>query len=104
MQDDIKVTLVKDYIQTPKVNGYRSLHVVLNVPIFFSTEKKYMNVEVQFRTIAMDFWASLEHKLKYKKDVQNPKEITKELLECADLITVIDERMKTIREKIEGKE
>ncbi len=104
VQDDIKVIRVKDYIQSPKPNGYRSFHVVLNVPIFFSNEKKYMNVEVQFRTIAMDFWASLEHKMKYKKDMQNPDVITKELLECADLISVLDERMIRIRGKIEGKE
>lgn len=104
MQDDIKVVLIKDYIQTPKPNGYRSFHMVLSVPIFLSTEKKYMQVEIQFRTIAMDFWACLEHKMKYKKDVNNPEEITAELLDCADLISVIDDRMNNIRVKIEGKE
>ncbi|MFI3251925.1 MAG: GTP pyrophosphokinase family protein [bacterium] len=104
LQDDIKVVLIKDYILDPKPNGYRSFHIVLSVPIFLSTEKKYMKVEVQFRTIAMDFWASLEHKMKYKKDISNAEEITADLLECADLISVVDERMNTIRGRIEGKE
>lgn len=103
LQDDIKVVLVKDYIQNPKQNGYRSFHVVLSVPIFLSTGKKMMNVEVQFRTVAMDFWARLEHKLKYKKDIEDAVSITKELSECSDLISVIDERMNRIRGKIEGK-
>lgn len=66
-QDDIKLIKKKDYISHPKPNGYRSLHLILEVPIFLTNEKKMMRVEVQFRTIAMDFWASLEHKLKYKK-------------------------------------
>ena len=69
-QDDIRLLEKKDYIVSPKPNGYRSLHLILEVPIFLSRSKQYMKVEVQFRTIAMDFWASLDHKLKYKKDVQ----------------------------------
>lgn len=67
----------KDYIRTPKENGYRSLHLILDIPIFLSNEKKHMKVEVQFRTIAMDFWASLEHKLKYKKHIDEADEIGK---------------------------
>ncbi len=103
-QDDIKVLLVKDYIREPKPNGYRSFHLVLSIPIFLCNEKKYVKVEVQFRTIAMDFWACLEHKMKYKKEVEDVECITKELRECADLITVIDERMNRIKNKIVGKE
>ena len=67
-QDDIRVIAVKDYISNPKDNGYRSYHLIVEVPVFFSDRKKDMRVEVQIRTMAMDFWASLEHKLKYKKD------------------------------------
>ena len=69
-QDDIRLIARKDYIKDPKPNGYRSLHLIVEIPIFLMPEKKFMRVEVQFRTIAMDFWASLEHKLKYKKDIK----------------------------------
>ena len=84
-----------------KSNGYRSLHLILSVPIFLSREVKYMNVEVQFRTIAMDFWASLEHKLKYKKDVDNADEIVGQLKACADSIEQLDYQMQEIRDKID---
>lgn len=100
-QDDIKVVAVKDYIQNPKPNGYRSLHLILEIPIYLSTEKKNMCVEVQFRTIAMDFWASLEHQLKYKKKIENPEEIAKELKQCADVISEVDKHMQDIRNMIE---
>lgn len=99
-QDDIKVIERKDYIEHPKPNGYRSLHLILEVPIFLSTGKKYMKVEVQLRTIAMDFWASLEHKLKYKKHVENPEYIARELKDCADSINATDHRMQEIRKMI----
>lgn len=101
-QDDIILVEVKDYIKNPKPNGYRSLHLILDIPIFLSSGKKHMKVEVQFRTIAMDFWASLEHKVKYKKDVEHPEEIVAELKECADVISAMDCRMQEIRNKIEG--
>ena len=91
-QDDIRVIQVKDYIINPKPNGYRSLHLILEVPIFLSNEKKNMKVEVQFRTIAMDFWASLEHKLKYKKNIENAEEISKELQRCAEASSQLDLR------------
>ena len=78
-QDDIILIEKKDYIKNPKPNGYRSLHLILDIPIFLTDEKKHMRVEVQFRTIAMDFWASLEHKMKYKKDIQNADSISEEL-------------------------
>lgn len=100
-QDDLEVLKVKDYIKHPKKNGYRSLHLIIQIPIFLSSEKKYMRVEVQFRTIAMDFWASLDHKLKYKKNVKNPELIVEELRKCADIISKVDVRMQEIRNMIE---
>lgn len=102
-QDDITLLEAKDYIKSPKENGYRSLHLILEVPVFLAEEKKPMKVEVQFRTIAMDFWASLEHKLKYKKDISDAKEIFEELQECADIISDMDLRMQEIRNRIEEK-
>ena len=101
-QDDIRVIQVKDYIINPKPNGYRSLHLILEVPIFLSNEKKNMKVEVQFRTIAMDFWASLEHKLKYKKNIENAEEISKELQSCAEASSQLDLRMQALRDRIEA--
>ena len=101
-QDDIRVLEVKDYIINPKPNGYRSLHLILEVPIFLSNEKKNMKVEVQFRTIAMDFWASLEHKLKYKKNIENAEEISKELQRCAEASSKLDLRMQALRDRIEA--
>ncbi|MDO4765837.1 MAG: GTP pyrophosphokinase family protein [Eubacteriales bacterium] len=100
-QDDVKLLMKKDYIANPKPNGYRSLHLIMEIPIFLSTGKKFIKVEVQFRTIAMDFWASLDHKLHYKKDLPNAEEISKELKECAEIITALDERMEIIRNRIE---
>ena len=99
-QDDNILLREKDYIKTPKANGYRSLHLILNVPIFLPHEKKYMKAEVQFRTIAMDFWASLEHKLKYKKDINETDEIEQRLKACADSIEVLDYQMQDIRDRI----
>ncbi len=100
-QDDIILLRKKDYIQNPKTTGYRSLHLILNVPIFLSNEKHYVKVEVQFRTIAMDFWASLDHKLKYKRDVDNTDEIAAQLKACADSIEELDYQMQEIRNKID---
>lgn len=100
-QDDITLVERKDYIRNPKPNGYRSLHLILQVPIFLSDVKKNMKVEVQFRTIAMDFWASLEHKLKYKKNVEGAEELVAHLKKCADAIEDLDYQMQGIRDKID---
>lgn len=100
-QDDIILIAKKDYIKNPKPNGYRSLHLILDIPIFLTNEKKHMRVEVQFRTIAMDFWASLEHKMKYKKDIENAESISEELKYCADLVSQLDRRMEQIRNRID---
>ncbi len=100
-QDDVEVMEVKDYIKHPKPNGYRSLHYVIIIPIFLSTGKEYMKVEVQIRTIAMNFWASLEHQMHYKKFANDEMpEIVNELTICADNIYSTDMRMQEIRENI----
>ncbi len=99
-QDDVKLVEVKDYIKNPKENGYRSYHMIVEVPVFFSNRKQNMRVEVQLRTIAMDFWASLEHKMKYKKDIKNADEIFDELRMCADIIAKTDTKMQNINKRI----
>ncbi len=98
-QDDVRLIEKKDYIQNPKVNGYRSLHLIIEIPIFLSDEKKWVKVEVQFRTIAMDFWASLEHKIRYKKNLSEQRlhEIDEELFECAKICQQLDEKMQEIK-------
>lgn len=101
-QDDITVIAVKDYIKHPKPNGYRSYHLIVEVPVFFSHEKRNMRVEVQIRTIAMDFWASLDHQLKYKKEIANADAISEELRQCAETIAQTDERMLRIRQNLEA--
>ena len=103
-QDDIKVLSVKDYIKNPKPNGYRSYHMIVEVPVFFANRRQNMKVEVQLRTIAMDFWASLEHKMKYKKDIAGSDQIVKELKDCADHIARLDGRMQDINNGIENLE
>ena len=101
-QDDIRVLRVKDYIKNPKPNGYRSLHLILEIPVFLAEGKTPMRVEVQFRTIAMDFWASVDHKLRYKKDLENEAEIMDMLRRCADVISGLDDEMQQIRNMIEA--
>lgn len=98
-QDDIILVKKKDYIKNPKENGYRSLHLIVAVPIFLSCEKRIMHVEIQLRTIAMDFWASLEHQIRYKKDTEFTEEMMKELYECAQVSADLDMRMDTLRKK-----
>ncbi len=99
-QDDITVIAVKDYINNPKENGYRSYHMIVEIPVFFSDKKQNLRVEIQIRTIAMDFWASLEHQLKYKKNIEEEEKIISELKECATLISYTDIKMQEIRDKI----
>ena len=100
-QDDIFLVEAKDYIKNPKPNGYRSYHLIIEVPVFFSQKKQWVRVVVQIRTVAMDFWASLEHQVKYKKELKDTKEIERELKECADTIAATDVQMMNIRNKID---
>ena len=100
-QDDVELLEKKDYILNPKENGYRSLHLIVAVPIYLAHEKRIMRVEIQLRTIAMDFWASLEHQLRYKKDVDFTDEMAKELKFCAELSAELDRRMDTLREQVQ---
>jgi putative GTP pyrophosphokinase len=97
-QDDIQLIKIKDYIKTPKSNGYRSLHLIVAIPIFLAHEKKMMKVEIQLRTIAMDFWASLEHQLRYKKNIEVTDYMMMELYECAAQSAALDMRMDKLRD------
>lgn len=99
-QSDIKVISIKDYIKNPKSTGYKSYHMLITVPIFLSDSVVDTKVEIQIRTIAMDFWASLEHKMNYKFDKNAPEEIRNELFECAEMVAQLDDRMLAINEKI----
>lgn len=99
-QDDIELVQIKDYIKNPKPNGYRSLHLIVTVPIFLVYEKKIMKVEIQLRTIAMDSWAALEHQLKYKKDSVFTEEMTEELFNCAQLSSELDATMDRLHKTV----
>ncbi len=99
-QDDIVLVDRKDYIEKPKESGYRSLHLIVSVPIFLADETKMMNVEIQFRTIAMDFWASLEHAVNYKNDYSPNRLLLDDLRNCADDIAEIDMKMQEIHDKV----
>ena len=101
-QDDITVRIVKDYIAEPKPNGYKSLHVIVEVPVFLSTGRVDVAVEVQFRTIAMDFWASLEHKIYYKYDGAVPEGLLSELKDAADSAAALDARMERLHGELHG--
>ncbi len=100
-QDDLRVLIEKDYIKNPKANGYRSFHMVVEVPVFLADSKHYVRVEIQLRTIAMDFWASLEHQTRYKMEDTIPEEISEKLRHCAETIAATDVEMqelyKTVR-------
>ena len=100
-QDDILLIQRKDYIRKPKPNGYRSLHLIVSVPIFLAHEKRYMRVEIQLRTLAMDFWATLEHQLRYKKDFDLADGMERELYTCASLSAELDERMDGLRQLVQ---
>ncbi|MBR2615919.1 MAG: GTP pyrophosphokinase family protein [Clostridia bacterium] len=99
-QDDVTLLARKDYMSGPKENGYRSLHLIVEIPIFLHDKKKRMKVEVQLRTISMDWWASLEHKIRYKKDVTVPEEVALELRRCAEAAEALDKRMEWLRDQI----
>ncbi len=99
-QDDITLIAKKDYIQNPKPNGYRSLHLIIEVPIFLQHKKHMVKVEIQLRTIAQDFWASLEHQMRYKKNFEFTEAMANELLECATLSAVLDERMEKLNKNV----
>ncbi len=102
-RDDFVVLKQKDYIKNPKPSGYRSYHLVLNVPVHLSAKKQYAPVEIQIRTIAMDFWASLEHQLKYKPSAEISPEISEELRQCAERIAETDYQMQKIYTQVYGR-
>ena len=99
-QDDLKVLSIKDYIKNPKESGYKSYHMLVSVPIFLSDGPIDTKVEIQIRTIAMDFWASLEHKIYYKFEGNAPEHISRELKECADMVSELDDKMLSLNEEI----
>ena len=101
-QNDIEVLAIKDYIKTPKPSGYRSYHMLITVPVYLSDRIVRAKVEVQIRTVAMDFWASLEHKINYKFEGDVPQNIKAELVECAQMITDADSRMLRLNEEIQN--
>lgn len=100
-QDDIHILEIKDYIKHPKPNGYRSLHLITEIPVFYTDRKKWMTVEIQIRTIAMDFWASLEHKIYYKFGKEVPEHLLMELQESASMIAELDDKMLRINEEVQ---
>lgn len=101
-QDDVRVVKVRDYIKNPKPNGYRSLHIVIEIPVFLQEGKAWVPVEVQIRTIAMDFWASLEHQLRYKGLSAIPADISDQLQQTAADIASLDERMQAIHNRVDA--
>ena len=101
-QSDIKVLKVKDYIMCPKYNGYTSYHMIVSIPVYLSDQTVETKVEIQIRTIAMDFWASLEHKIYYKFEGNAPEHIQKELKECSDIVAYLDQKMLSLNEEIKN--
>lgn len=100
-QDDVTLLQRKDYIAAPKENGYRSLHLIISTPIFLHDKTRMMKVEVQLRTLAMDLWASTEHKIRYKKESIVPEQVNRELRECAEISADLDARLEQIRHNVE---
>lgn len=100
-QSDIKVLSVKDYILHPKASGYKSYHLIITVPIFLSDRTVNTKVEIQIRTVAMDFWASLEHKIHYKFEGNAPEHIKRELVECAKMVSELDAKMLSLNEQVQ---
>ncbi len=103
-QDDVTLICKKDYIQNPKPNGYRSLHLIIEVPIYLQHQKHMVKVEIQLRTIAQDFWASLEHQMRYKKNFEFTDAVAKELLACATMSAELDERMERLNKWLNANE
>ena len=103
-QRDLNIIDVKDYIQYPKSSGYKSYHMIVSVPIYLSERRVEAKVEIQIRTVAMDFWASLEHKINYKFDDNVPDHIKDELLECAKMVSELDEKMLSLKEEVKALE
>lgn len=101
-QNDIKILSIKDYIKNPKESGYKSYHMLVSVPIFLSDRVVDTKVEIQIRTVAMDFWASLEHKIRYKFEGNAPQHIKTELVECAKMVSDLDARMLSLNEEIQS--
>ncbi|WP_337590197.1 GTP pyrophosphokinase family protein [Ornithinimicrobium sufpigmenti] len=101
-QSDVRTVTIKDYIANPKPNGYKSLHAIIEIPVFLSTGAVPVTVEVQIRTIAMDFWASLEHKIYYKYDGRVPQHLTTSLSEAADAAEQLDRRMEQLHHEVHG--
>ena len=101
-QDDIVLIFEKDYIKKPKENGYRSLHLIVEIPIFLHNRTRRMKVEVQLRTMSMDWWASLEHKIRYKKNISDDGHIAEELLHCAEMGAALDQRMESVYRETTG--
>ncbi len=99
-QSDIRVISIKDYIKNPKESGYKSYHMIVTVPIYLSDGKQDTRVEIQIRTVAMDFWASLEHKINYKYEGEVPEHIKRELSECAEMVSDLDAKMMSLNEEI----
>ncbi len=99
-QKDIQVLVVKDYIMNPKPSGYRSYHMIVSLPVYLSDRIVNVKVEIQIRTVAMDFWASLEHKIQYKLEGKAPVHINSELYECARMVAKLDERMLSLNDEI----
>lgn len=100
-QDDIELVEKKDYIAHPKPSGYRSLHLIVRLPVYFAESMQIVTAEIQIRTIAMDFWASLEHQIRYKKKISDPEAIAGKLRQCADIITYTDIMMQNIRREMD---
>ena len=100
-QNDIKILSIKDYIKNPKESGYKSYHMLVSIPIYLSDRKVDAKVEIQIRTVAMDFWASLEHKIRYKFEADAPQHIKDELVECARMLSDLDARMLSLNDEIQ---
>lgn len=100
LQNDIHVIAVKDYIRNPKPSGYKSYHMLVTVPVFLSDRTVDVKVEIQIRTVAMDFWASLEHKIKYKFEGNAPEHVKHELIECSRMVSELDHKMQELNEEI----